>query len=232
MKFSVAANMHRRLHVLTESLNMKVLSGLISSLTLLSLNVVGLSQVQAQEQEGFTFQKVPVTLLGNGCPRGTAEGILNGDTLSITFSEFEALASPPKVVSKSCNLRIGLNVPSGFNVQPINVKYMGFADVPQAGSADLNVKILFQGQEVPTSNNPNATFKPAFSDVWSKDVGITLGTINACKNPVSSIFGINSILTARAKGIPVGQETQIRIDTIDTTIGPVLFQIKFDFNPC
>ncbi|MEH1927763.1 DUF4360 domain-containing protein [Nostoc sp.] len=210
---------------------MKILSAFISSLTLLSLNVVGLSQVEAQPV-GFQFEKVPVTLFGNGCPAGTAEGILNGDTLSITFSEFEALAAPPKVVSKSCNLRIGLNVPSGLNVQPINVKYIGFADVPQGGSADVNVKILFQGQQIPTINNPNATFKPGFSDVWSKDVGVVLGTINACKNPVSSIFGINTNLTARARGIPANQETQVRIDTIDTTIGPVLFQIKFGFKPC
>ncbi|MEH1934094.1 MAG: DUF4360 domain-containing protein [Nostoc sp.] len=210
---------------------MKILSGLISSLTLLSFNLVGLSQVQAQTQ-GFEFQTVPVTLFGNGCPDGTAQGILNGDTLSITFSAFGALASPPKVVSESCNLRIGLNVPSGLNVQPINVNYIGFADVPQGGSADLNVRITFAGQQVPTNNNPNATFGPGFSDVWSKNVGITLGTINACKNPVSSIFGINSNLTARARNISANQQTQIRIDTIDTTIGPVLFQIKFAFNPC
>lgn len=210
---------------------MKILTGIISSLTLLSFNFVGLSHVQAQPQ-GFEFQRVPVTLAGNGCPSGTAQGILNGDTLSITFDEFQALASPPKVVSKSCNLRIGLNVPSGLNVQPINVKYLGFADVPQGGSADLNVRILFQGQGVPTTDNPNQTFKSGFSDVWSKDVGIILNTINACKKPVSSIFGINSTLTSRATNIPPGQETQIQIDTIDTTVGPVLFQIKFDFNPC
>ncbi|MHC5938822.1 DUF4360 domain-containing protein [Nostoc sp.] len=210
---------------------MKILSVFISSLTLVSLNVVGLSQVQAQTQ-GFEFQTVPVTLLGNGCPDGTAEGILNGDTLSVTFSAFEALASPPKVVSESCNLRIGLNVPSGLNVQPINVNYMGFADVPQGGSADLKVRIFFQGQQVPTNDDPNATFAPGFSDVWSKDIGITLGTINACDNPVSSILGINSTLTARARGISANQETQIRIDTIDTTLGPVLFQIKFAFTPC
>ncbi|MEH2382007.1 MAG: DUF4360 domain-containing protein [Nostoc sp.] len=222
---------------------MKILSAFISSLTLLSLNVVGLSQVkaQSQSQEGFEFQKIPVTLAGNGCPPGKAQGIFNGDTLSITFSEFEVVAAPSKVVSKSCNLRIGLNVPSGFNVQPINVKYLGFADVPIAdvpnkASANVNVKILFQGQEVPTNDDPNARFDPGFSDVWSKDIGITLKTINACKKPVSSVFGINTTLTARApKNIPLNQpqlETQIRIDTIDTTIGSVLFQIKFDFNPC
>ncbi|MCL6749796.1 DUF4360 domain-containing protein [Nostoc sp. CCCryo 231-06] len=210
---------------------MKILTGIISSLTLLSLNVVGLSQVQAQTQ-GFEFQNVPVSFSGTGCPPGKIEGVLNGDTLSITFSAFEAKAPRLKVVSASCNLRIGLNIPSGFNVQPVSVKYLGFADVPTRGSADLNVKILFQGKEVPTDDNPNQTFPAGFSDVWNKDVGITLNTINACSRPVSSVFGINSTLTARATTIPRGQETQIRIDTIDTTIGEVLFQVKFDFNPC
>jgi hypothetical protein len=211
---------------------MKTLTALISSLTLLSLNVVGLSQVQAETTEGFEFQKLPVTLLGNGCPAGTAEGILNGDTLSITFTEFEAKASPPKVVSKSCNLRIGLNVPSGINVQLINTLYSGFADVPKGGSADLNVKIFFQGKEVQTLDTPNRKFGPGFSDTWSKNVGVALGTINACKKPVSSIFGINTNLTARARDIAKDQETQIQLDTIDTTIGPVLFQFKFRFTPC
>ncbi|HYX17152.1 MAG TPA: DUF4360 domain-containing protein [Nostoc sp.] len=211
---------------------MKVLTGLISSLTLLSLNFGALSQVQAQTPQGFTFQRVPVTLFGPGCPDGTAVGILNGDTLSVTFSEFEAKALSPRVVSTSCNLRIGLNVPSGLNVQPINVQYLGFADVPSGGSAALNVRILFEGQIVPTNNNPNATFNAGFSDVWSKNIGITLGTINACRRPVNSIFGINTNLTARARNVAANQETQIRVDTIDTTIGPVLFQIKFAFNPC
>jgi hypothetical protein len=211
---------------------MKVLTGIISSLTLLSLNVVGLSQVQAQTQ-GFKFQQLDkVTFSGKGCPPGKIEGILNGDTLSITFSAFEAKAPRSKVVSASCNLRIPLNIPSGFNVQPISVKYLGFADVPTKGSADLNVKILFQSQEVPTTDNPNQKFNAGFSDVWSKDVGIVLNTINACRNPVSSVFGINSTLTARGTNIPRGQEAQVRIDTIDTTIGPVLYQIKFEFNPC
>jgi hypothetical protein len=210
---------------------MKILTGIISSLTLLSLNVVGLSQVQAQTQ-GFEFQNVPVSFTGSGCPPGKIQGVLNGDTLSITFSAFEARASRPQTVSASCNLRIGLNIPSGFNVQPINVKYLGFADVPRRGNAALNVKILFQGREVPTTDDPNQTFPPGFSDTWSKDVGIVLNTINACNNPVSSVFGINSTLISRGTNIPIGQETQLRIDTIDTTIGEVLFQVKFDFNPC
>ena len=210
---------------------MKVLTSLISSLTLLSLNLVGLSQVQAQTQ-GFNFQKVAGTFFGNGCPNGTAQIVLNGDTASVTFSEFEAKALPPKVVSVSCNLRFPLNVPSGFNVQPISVRYLGFADVPTGGSADLRVEISFQGGSVATINNPNQTFPAGFSDTWNKNIDVIANTINACSRPVSSVFGINSTLTARARGIPANQETQIRINTIDTTIKDVLFQIKFKFNPC
>ncbi|MBD2727007.1 DUF4360 domain-containing protein [Nostoc sp. FACHB-892] len=211
---------------------MKVLTGLISSLMLLSLNVVGLSQVQAQTPTGFKFQKVDGTFFGNGCPNGTAQLVLNGDTASVTFSQFEALASPPKVVSASCNLRFGIDIPSGSNVQPISVRYLGFADVPTGGSADLRVEISFQGANVATINNPNQTFPAGFSDTWNKNIDIVANTINACSRPVSSVFGINSTLTAKARGIPANQETQIRINTIDTTIKDVLFQIKFAFKPC
>ncbi|MBC6430481.1 DUF4360 domain-containing protein, partial [Nostoc sp. HG1] len=107
-------------------------------------------------------------------PTGKNRGSFEWRTLSITFSAFEAKAPRLKVVSASCNLRIGLNIPSGFNVQPVSVKYLGFADVPTRGSADLNVKKTLQGKEVPTDDNPNQTFPAGFSDVWNKDVGITL----------------------------------------------------------
>jgi Domain of unknown function (DUF4360) len=202
---------------------MKVVSILISSLTLLSLNVVSFSEVQAQPQ-GFQFARVPVILSGSGCPPGSAQGILNGDTVSVIFSKFEALALPPKVVSKSCNLRVGLDIPAGYKVKLINVKYFGFADVPQGGSADLDVKILFEGKNVPTIDEPKKTFSPGFSDTWKKNVVITPDAINACAKPVNSVFGINTILIARARNLAANQETQLRIDEG--------YEIKFTFTPC
>ncbi|MBN3874257.1 DUF4360 domain-containing protein [Nostoc sp. JL33] len=202
---------------------MKVLSTLISSLTLLSLNVVGLSQVQAQQQ-GFQFQSVPVTLFGNGCPSGNAQASLKGDILSITLPSFEATALPPKVVSKSCSLRIGLNVPAGYRVKPINITYRGFANVPQGGSGDLRTRLVFQGKDVPnSSNNPNATFPSGFYGGWRKDVAITPDAINACTVPINSVFGINTTLIARATNA-VGGQTKVRIDNG--------YQIKFTFTRC
>ncbi|MEH2273416.1 MAG: DUF4360 domain-containing protein [Nostoc sp.] len=203
---------------------MKVLSAVIPSLTLLSFNVVGLSQVQAQTQ-GFQFENVPVTVFGNGCPSGNAQTNLKGDTLFVTLPQFQALAVSPKVVSKSCNLRIGLNVPKGYRVKPINIKYVGFANVPKGGSADLRVRLVFQGKNVPnSSNDPNANFPSGFSQGWQKNVAITPDAIDACANPVNSVFGINTTLIARARDAAAGQETKIRIDQG--------YQIKFTFTRC
>jgi hypothetical protein len=230
--------------------DMKVLTALISSLTLLSLNVVGLSQAQAQTQSdpttvignglqlqtapatvtpavsgnGFQFESVPVTVFGNGCTSGNAQTSLVGNTLSVTFPRFQATAVSPTVVSKSCSLRIGLNVPKGYRVNPINLRYSGFTNVPQGGSAALRVRAVFQGKVIPSGNNLNANFASGSSGGWLKDVAITADTIDACANPVNSVFGINTNLIARARNVPAGQQTQIRIDRG--------YRIRFTVTPC
>ncbi|MCC5643110.1 DUF4360 domain-containing protein [Nostoc sp. CHAB 5824] len=202
---------------------MKVLSALISSLTLLSLNFVSLSQAQAQTQ-GFQFESVPVTVFGNGCPSGNAQISLVGNTLSVTFPRFQATALSPKVVSQSCNLRIGLNVPKGYKVQPINLRYSGSTNVPQGGSAALRVRPVFQGKVIPSRNDLNANFPSGSSGGWVKDVAITGDTIDACANPVNSVFGINTTLIARATNVAVGQRTQIGFNGI--------YRIRFTFTRC
>ncbi len=202
---------------------MKVLTALISSLTLLSLNVVGLSEAQAQTQ-AFQFESVPVTVFGNGCPSGNAVVSLVGNTLSVTFPRFQATAVSPKVVSESCNLRIGLNVPKGYKVQPINLRYSGFTNVPQGGTADLSVRPVFQGKVIPSTNDLNANFPSGFSGGWLKDVAITGDTVDACANPVNSVFGINTTLIARATNVAAGQRTQIGFNGI--------YRIRFNLTPC
>lgn len=203
---------------------MKVLSTLVSSLTLLSLNILGLSRVEAQTQ-GFQFQSVPLTVFGNGCPSVNPQANLKADTLFVTLPPFQAVALSPKVVSTSCNLRIGLNVPKGYKVKPINIRYVGFTNVPNGGSADLKVTLVFQGKIVPnSSNDPNATFPAGFLGGWQKNVAITPDAIDACATPVNSVFGINTTLIARARDAAAGQQTKILIGQG--------YQIKFTFTPC
>jgi len=194
---------------------MKVLNALISTLILLGLSAAP-AEVKAQPN-GFKLTPSLVTLSGNGCPQGTAQGTLNGDTLSGIFSQFEAKASPSKVVSKSCNLRVSLDIPSGYTVR-INGKYTGFADVPPGGSSNLNVKLLFQGRVIAKDN---LNFSPGFSNTWEQNLPVTLGTINACTQPVQSVFGINTSLTSRAKNVRAGGATQVRVENMN-------YQIKFN----
>ena len=194
---------------------MKVLNALISTLILLGLSAAP-AEVKAQPN-GFKLTPSLVTLSGNGCPQGTAQGTLNGDTLSGIFSQFKAKASPSKVVSKSCNLRVSLDIPSGYTVR-INGKYTGFADVPPGGSSNLNVKLLFQGRVIAKDN---LNFSPGSSNTWEKNVPVTLGIINACTQPVQSVFGINTSLTSRAKNVRAGGETQVRVENMN-------YQIKFN----
>jgi hypothetical protein len=203
--------------------DMKVLTALISSLTLLSLNVVGLSEVQAQTP-AFQFESVPVTVFGNGCPQGNAQISLVGNTLSVTFPRFQAVAVSPRVVSESCNLRIGLNIPRGYRVQPINLRYSGFTNVPQGGTAALRVRPVFQGRVIPSSSDLNANFSSGSSGGWLKDVAITGDTVDACANPVNSVFGINTTLIARATNVAAGQRTQIGFNGI--------YRIRFNLTPC
>ena len=202
---------------------MKVLSALISSLTLLSLNVVGLSQAQAQTP-AFQFESVPVTVFGNGCSSGNAQISLVGNTLSVTFPRFQAIALPPRVVSQSCSLRIGLNVPKGYRVQPINLRYSGSANVPQGGTAALRVRPVFQGKLITSTNPLNLNFSSGSSGGWLKDVAITGDTIDACANRVSSVFGINTTLIARATNVAAGQRTQIGFNGV--------YRIRFNLTPC
>ncbi|WP_375511500.1 DUF4360 domain-containing protein [uncultured Nostoc sp.] len=202
---------------------MKVLSAFISSLTLLSLNLVGLSQAQAQTQ-GFQFESVPVTVFGNGCPSGNAQVSLVGNTLSVIFPRFQAVAVSPKVVSQSCSLRIGLNVPKGYRVQPINLRYSGFTNVPQGGTAALRVRPVFQGKLIPSKNDLNINFPSGSSGGWLKDEAITGDTVDACANPVSSVFGINTTLIARATNVPAGQQTLIGFNGV--------YRIRFNLTPC
>lgn len=99
-----------------------------------------------------------------------------------------------------------------------NGKYTGFADVPPGGSSNLNVKLLFQGRVIAKDN---LNFSPGSSNTWEKNVPVTLGTINACTQPVQSVFGINTSLTSRAKNVPAGQATQVRVENMN-------YQIKFN----
>ncbi len=184
----------------------------------------------AAETKGFAFKRVPVIVNGSGCPSGSAFGIVNGDSVSVIFSEMNTEAASRQFDRASCNIRMKLDVPSGYTVQPVNLRYLGYANVPNVSRArgTLNTFASFgtSGAWVERAN-----FGPGFQSDFERNVDIALSAVNTCTRSVATNFGINTNISAW--GPRSGSEiTSIGIDTIDATLEDVIYHIKFGFIPC
>ncbi|WP_143589386.1 MULTISPECIES: DUF4360 domain-containing protein [Cyanophyceae] len=200
-------------------------------LGLLAASGIVTANVQAvKAEEGFAFKRVPVIVNGSGCPPGSAFGIVNGNSVSIIFSEMYTEAARREFKRASCNIRMKLDVPSGYTVQPVNLRYLGYANIPNVSGArsTLNTFASFgaSGGWVDRSN-----FGPGFQSDFERNVDIALSAVNACTRPVTTNFGINTNISAW--GPRSGDEvTSMGIDTVDVTLEDVIYRIEFGFIPC
>jgi len=208
---------------MSTSRSVQVLAVLLS---LVAINAGLISSANAAE--GLELRPA-VTLSGSGCPAGSAEAILSGDTLSITFSSFRASAMRPSVDNKSCNLRVAVSVPTGYNLQPVSVQYIGFANIPSGGSGSLASIATLGARRIGTDV---ANFGPNYSSTFIRSFNVAAETINACNAPVVSTIGVNTSLTARAVDTPAGQQTTVLLDTLDIQAQKPVLQFKFVYNRC
>lgn len=197
--------------------------------------VLGLGLVsvpQAKAVEGFSIDtSQPVQVFGDGCPGGTARGEVNGDSVSIIFSGFKANAPAGTSDTKSCNIRLALNVPSGYTVQPINISYIGSVALNPGGNANVTTFARFGGPNVKIDqfHFPNSRYGPKFTGAWDRSIDVNLGTFNACRAPRSSIFGLNTSLTANARS---SQTIRVGVDTTDITVSKPIYRVRFLFTRC
>jgi hypothetical protein len=172
---------------------------------------------------------VVVAKFGDGCPSGQFESVFNGDTLSVSFSSFEAVAPIGSVVSKTCNLVLTTVIPSGVRLQPLRVYYIGFADVPFGGTATIVFNALVHDQLFAAQNR---VFPPGFSSQFEVKLNAKPQVIDACKGPVPTAFALNTNLVAASLfSFGPATPTQIRLDTVDVTGGSIM-QIKFAVSSC
>jgi hypothetical protein len=184
----------------------------------------------------FAPKTIPVTPIGDGCPPGTAKAVVNGDTVAVSFSKLEAVATAPQVTSKQCTFLVGILLPWGVKAQPVGIRYMGFSDVPSAGLGELKTRVFFEGlfKQDRVSITDLVKFDGGFSSAWERNVPIQIGAFDACSlRPVPGVLGIESVLTSDATRANNGEATQVRVDTIDTVMsGEAIYEIKFRFEAC
>lgn len=197
----------------------------------LGIGLVSAPQANAAPSGFSVDASQPIQVFGTGCPGTTARAVQNGDSVSVIFSGFSAQAYPGTSDTKSCNIRMVLNVPSGFTVQPVNVSYVGSVALNPGGSAMVTTYARFSGASVMIDQFkfPNSQYASNYTGGWDRSVDTELPAFNACSAPRASVFGLNTSLTANARHSPT---IRIGVDTADMTIGQPIFEIKFQFNPC
>jgi hypothetical protein len=197
-------------------------------LTLTSLLFSSMSSLSASANSGLVLGN-PIIMSGSGCPAGSVQTTVDpdGTTLSVVFEQFGTKAFPGRVDQRSCNLRIPVKVPQGFQAQLVDMVYRGFADIPSGASGQIVSTAILGGKTV---GKESADLRVGFSSEWTLTNSFTAVSISTCKS--STVLGVNTSLTARA--INADREAQISTDTLDITAGDEKIIAKFGFNivPC
>jgi hypothetical protein len=92
-----------------------------------------------------TPEKAKVTIAatsysGSGCPKGSVSSVLSDDRTVVTFGfdKFQALIGPKAKTSdssKNCEIKLGLNYPSEFQLSIVRATYHGYIRLDEGVTA-------------------------------------------------------------------------------------------------
>jgi hypothetical protein len=151
--------------------------------------------------EGGVSLKPTVTLVGKGCPKSSAKGVMNGDVLAITYNRFVATAEAGEVTLKECLLNITVTVPKGKELKPLGLAYGGYAHVDSLGVATLKTLIGYNGNLQPIEVK---TFSPGFSSDYIVEWPLNMESIKACSGSKRlQVITIGTALLATGVDSPV-----------------------------
>ncbi|WP_165969062.1 DUF4360 domain-containing protein [Actinomadura sp. KC06] len=101
-----------------------------------------------QPPDGVTMDVV--TVLGSGCPAGTARVTPSddGDGFTVSFDKYLAWGggdAPPTDFRKNCQLNVRVNHPENYTYAVVGISSRGFAHVEPGASAVRRTSYYFQG---------------------------------------------------------------------------------------
>jgi endonuclease YncB( thermonuclease family) len=170
-----------------------------------------------------------VTLIGRGCPSGTVNGVMNGDTLSITFNQFDIYAQPGDTELKECWVNISYLIPEGKIVKPMMVSYSGGAGVSSTGTADLTTLIGYNENIQPIEN---LNFPADYSDTFVSNIPLQMESVEACSQSQRfQTINIASIITAHGGDTSEAWGSQLAVFTQNSGENPDL-TLQFSYTDC
>jgi len=142
----------------------------------------------------------------------------DGQSVSVLFSQYAATTSTAvKRDRKSCNLAVPVDVQSGVSIGIFRVDYRGNAYVPEAPGAyaQFDAEYYFAGQRGPVVQQK---YEAGTDEDLFISNEIPVGAIVWSPCGASTNLRVNSAITAYKNIARDGDEVQIAIDSVDTTV--------------
>lgn len=164
---------------------------------------------------------------GTGCPAGSASATLtdDGSVLSVLFDSFvvEAGGSTGRRLDrKICNLRIPVNVASGYQVALLAFDYRGFIALPWGSSAVLDTTYAYIGQPKPVR------FSKSFRGGAQQNYSVVdeLISTTVTWSPCGRQVMLESSAAMRVNANSSNQQTLATVDSLDVTAG-LLYKVQW-----
>jgi hypothetical protein len=174
-----------------------------------------------------------VTVLGSGCPTGTAAVAVSPDNtaFTVTYSQYTAqvgVGASPTDFRKNCQLNLKVNVPSGFTYAISEVNYRGFASLETGATAMERANYYFQGS--PITGYINHPFTGPLADDWQANDTVDIAALVFAPCGVQRNLNINTELRVAAGTSDPTKTTSFM--TMDSTDGSLTTIYHFTWLKC
>ncbi|GLH95872.1 DUF4360 domain-containing protein [Phytohabitans aurantiacus] len=174
-----------------------------------------------------------VTVLGNGCPAGTAAVAVSPDNtaFTVTYSNYLAqvgVGSRPTDFRKNCQLNVAVHVPAGFTYAIAKADYRGFASLATGATATQSARYYFQGMsQTAFVNHP---FRGPFEDNWFASDQTDIASL--VYHPCGAMRNLNINTELRVSAGTSNTATTTSFLSMDSTDGSIQTVYHFNWQHC
>jgi len=172
------------------------------------------------------------TVLGSGCPAGTAAVAVAKDNTAFTVSYSNYLAqvgpqSAPTDIRKNCQLALRVHVPQGFTYAIAEADYRGFAALSSGATGMEQANYYFQGTS-PTVRVPHK-FSGPFQDDWETVDTTDVASLVFAPCGTDRLLNVNTELRVAAGSSDPASTSFMAMDSTD---GSIHTTYHFEWKQC
>jgi hypothetical protein len=185
----------------------------------------GLALAMAAPQLDATAASAPaskitvdvVTIMGSGCPTGTAALAVSPDNTAFTVSYSQYIAEIGSGVAlsdsrKNCQLSLLVHVPAGFTYAIAQADYRGFAELASGATGTQQGNYYFMGDSATASSSH--VFAGPMSGDWQATDQVATASLVFSKCGVTRNLNVNSSIRV-AKGTSGTRSSYMAMDSTD-----------------